>query len=544
MEDLEQLKKRGEEILKQAEISKKKGAIEKLFLDSTKAPMTAVRELIKEYNEIKDEEKKSIFVLAVKEAIKEKLESVKDYKQIKADSDKKEIKQIFDDIKIRLALLSEIQKNNYHNIKDSFEETYDSVTETLEKAKDKKTKLILLNKIKNIYGKLLASLQASNSSFLRKKETELLKLKGVDNKASREKIIAEYINNISEKKYKEEQIQDLLHIRGRYITILKNRNDYLTDENEISNNQSEIEIECELQQAIQNYYSKNFRKATEKEQELPKTNGANSEQPQNEQEKPKKASEENKPQKENKSQTNPENDEEANYIKAQEEYKKAKEAYQNIKKEITNLEEQIKNASQEEIESLNQRKELQEKELKEKKADLFLARGRLISISKERYKKGHTNIKRNIYELLKEHIEDIEYYIKLNKNEKNMPAHIGITSEFVWKIEKANASLSLLKYAEVEDKVNNLGGTIKNVASPIGTLLKVPIIVPLKLGSKALSTVGKIIVQPIDVIYKPIGKLIHFDSKYNTQKIQDAGKRLGEILATPTNTLESAVRRI
>lgn len=499
-----------------------KEEIEIIFQTPNEQPNSIIEELVKIYKDMNDDEKK-LFSSAVISSIKEKLKNIESYRQIKSESDKKEVKKTFDDIKIRLSLLSKIRVDNYYDI---FVETYNLMAKTLEKLEENRTKKILLNKLKNIYEKLLINLQYENSNFLRKKENELLKLAGKENEISRKKMINEYIENIKAKKYNQNKLQDLIHTRDRYIAILKARSNYLTDEEEKNNNQSEIDIESELQQAVKNFYTNNFGEIVEKEQYLPLIDGSgNSEQAQD-------------------NQSSQENDDDKKYKQAVDEYKKAKEAYQNIKKEITNLEEQIKNASQEEIESLNQRKELQEKELKEKKADLFLARGRLISISKERYKQGHTNIKRNIYELLKEHIEDIEYYIKLNKNEKNMPAHIGITSEFVWKIEKANASLSLLKYAEVEDKVNNLGGTIKNVVSPIGTLLKVPIIVPLKLGSKALSTIGQIVVQPIDMIYTPIGKLIHFDSKYNTQKIQDAGKRLGEILATPTNALESTIRKI
>ena len=539
----EELNKIYEEI---AKISKEKDRIEKIFLDSTKTPMVAVKELIKEYKKL-EKNKKNIFILAIQETIRERLEEIKKYQLIKSDSDKKEIKKLFDDIKNRLALLSEIQKDNFKrnkngtekqetedneviksNLEISFKETYNSIANILRELGEKETKKILLNKLKNIYEKLLINLQAANSGFLRKKENELLKLAGKENKVSRDAIIKDYIKNIKEEKYDQNKLLDLIHTRDRYIAILEARIKYSTDKN-----QSEIDIEKELQEAIKKFYTDNFGEIVEREQYLPLIDGrANPEQIQNNQ-----SGQENDDDKK---------DQEA-YEKANEEYEKAKKAYEIVNQGLKDLEEQINNAPQEAKDTLTQKKVLQEKELEKKNAELFRARGRLISISKVRYKKAKSEdknkIKKEIYELLKDHITNIEENIKSNKNRKDIPAYIEITSEFVWKIQKLNAAITLSKYADAEQKENNLSTTIKNIVSPIGTLLKVPIIVPLKLGSKALSTIGQIVVQPIDMIYTPIGKVIHFDSKYNTQKIQAAGKRLGEILATPTNALESVVRK-
>lgn len=499
-----------------------KEEIEKIFQTPNEQPNSIIEELVKIYKgkDMNDNEKK-LFASSVISSIKEKLKKIENYHQIKSDSDKKEVKKTFDDIKIKLSLLSKIRVDNYYDV---FVETYNSIANILGELEEKKTKKILLNKLKNIYEKLLINLQAANSGFLRKKENELLKLTGKENEVSRNTIINNYIENIKEEKYDQNKLLDLILTRDRYIAILEARIEYSTNKD-----QSEIDIEKELQKAIKDFYTKKFGKIVEREQYLPLTDGrANPEQTQG-------------------NQSGKENDDDKSYKQANEEYEKAKQAYEIVNQGLKDLEEQINNAPQEAKDALTQKKVLQEKELEKKNAELFRARGRLISISKVRYKKAKSKdknkIKKEVYEILKEHITNIEENIKSNKNRKDIPAYIEITSEFVWKIQKLNAAITLSKYADAEQKENNLGTTIKNIVSPIGTLLKVPIIVPLKLGSKALSTIGQIVVQPIDMIYTPIGKVIHFDSKYNTQKIQAAGKRLGEILATPTNALESVVRK-
>ena len=153
-------------------------------------------------------------------------------------------------------------------------------------------------------------------------------------------------------------------------------------------------------------------------------------------------------------------------------------------------------------------------------------------------------IKTVLNQVLQDHQEQLNTRLRDVKQNSNSSLS-QLPKEFGLKIKKTVNSIRQLKQSRT--KLELLANSAKlsgNILSTTGTVAKAPVIATLNIISKTVPTIGKIMVQPLQVPVYLFSKFINPDAPYNSRMITNIGNGLGKILASTLNFTQNNIRKI
>lgn len=181
--------------------------------------------------------------------------------------------------------------------------------------------------------------------------------------------------------------------------------------------------------------------------------------------------------------------------------------------------------------------------------EITVTRGRLLRVLNQEYNlEVDANIKNSIMNEINNqsrlHIDQLNNRISKNKDgSKTMVRQIP--NELGLKFRKLSTNIKKLRNSKsVKDGLINGGKVVGNTISMVGSVLKVPSVAAIKLGSKIAPTVGKIVVSPLHIPAVLFSKIINPDSKYNGQLINNMGNFLGKEVGEVLQIFEEGVKRM
>ena len=176
-------------------------------------------------------------------------------------------------------------------------------------------------------------------------------------------------------------------------------------------------------------------------------------------------------------------------------------------------------------------------------------RGRLLRALYDEYSLEPSSTRRDAIKaqidiVTNEHKQQINNRLAETKRANNsmfsqIPQELGL------KFQKLSTNIRNIRSSKtVGEAVRNSLMAAGNVASMGISIAKAPIIAALNLGSAVAPSVGRIIVQPLQIPAFMFSKLLNPDGYYNGQQITRMGELIGREVANILNATRNGIRRI
>ena len=183
--------------------------------------------------------------------------------------------------------------------------------------------------------------------------------------------------------------------------------------------------------------------------------------------------------------------------------------------------------------------------------EITVTRGRLLRILYKEHKlEPDPVIKGTIHNEIKNHLEEHKKQLnsRIASKDVSKSMFIQIPEELGLKFKKVKTSIKNIKYATTtKEKISEGFKTVGNTLSIGGTILKVPVVGALRLGSTVSPVVSKIVVFPLHIpglIGHVARGIVKPDSKYTGQWVDKCGDGLNNFIKGMLSRTEAGIRKL